>query len=95
MLLCHWSSQLFDLRALSSNDFPVLLLNRPILAGKLKDLHFYPRSITACRIFSKFAGFVEVTTESDREAQRDAEGKENRVECSAFLGGGVPRSSIP
>ena len=28
--LCHWSSQLFDLRAPSSNDVPVLLLNRPI-----------------------------------------------------------------
>ena len=27
--LCHWSSQLFDLRAPSSNDVPVLLLNQP------------------------------------------------------------------
>ena len=27
--LCHWSSQLFDLRALSSTDVPVLLLNQP------------------------------------------------------------------
>ena len=25
----------------------------------------------------------------------DVEGKENRVKVSAFLGGGVPRSSIP
>ena len=28
--LCHWSSQLFDLRAPSSTDVPVLLLNKPI-----------------------------------------------------------------
>ena len=27
--LCHWSSQLFDLRAPSSTDAPVLLLNQP------------------------------------------------------------------
>ena len=30
MPLCHWSSQLFDLRTLSSTDVPVLLLNQPI-----------------------------------------------------------------
>ena len=29
LLLCHWSSQLFDLRAPSSTDVPVLLLNQP------------------------------------------------------------------
>ena len=28
--LCHWSSQLFDLRTPSSTDVPVLLLNQPI-----------------------------------------------------------------
>ena len=27
--LCNWSSQLFDLRAPSSTDVPVLLLNQP------------------------------------------------------------------
>ena len=27
--LCHWSSQLFDLRAPSSTDVPLLLLNQP------------------------------------------------------------------
>ena len=27
--LCHWSSQLFDLRAQSSTDVPALLLNQP------------------------------------------------------------------
>ena len=27
--LCHWSSQLFDLRVPSSTDIPVLLLNQP------------------------------------------------------------------
>ena len=27
--LCHWSSQLFDLRAPSSTDVPFLLLNQP------------------------------------------------------------------
>ena len=30
MPLCHWSSQLFNLRAPSSTDVPVLLLNQPI-----------------------------------------------------------------
>ena len=30
--LCHWSSQLFDLRAPSSTDVPVLLLNQPIVS---------------------------------------------------------------
>ena len=29
----HWSSQLFDLRAPSSTDVPVLLLNQPIMYG--------------------------------------------------------------
>ena len=29
MPLCHWSSQLFDLRTPSSTDVPVLLLNEP------------------------------------------------------------------
>ena len=29
----HWSSQLFDLRAPSSTDVPVLLLNQPIMHG--------------------------------------------------------------
>ena len=27
--LCHWSSQLFDLRVLPSTDVPVLLINQP------------------------------------------------------------------
>ena len=31
--LCHWSSQLFDLRASSSTDVPVLLLNQPNVLG--------------------------------------------------------------
>ena len=30
--LCHWSSQLFDLRAPLSTDVPVLLLNQPIIS---------------------------------------------------------------
>ena len=34
MPLCHWSSQLFDLRAPSSADVPVLLLNQPIVLGR-------------------------------------------------------------
>ena len=29
--LCHWSRQLFDLRAPSSTDVPVLLLNQPFI----------------------------------------------------------------
>ena len=28
-ILCHWPSQLFDLRAQLSTDVPVLLLNQP------------------------------------------------------------------
>ena len=31
LLLCHWSSQLFDLRTLSPTDAPVLLLNQLIM----------------------------------------------------------------
>ena len=34
LLLCHWSSQLFDLRPSSSNDVPVLLLNQPNIFSK-------------------------------------------------------------
>ena len=32
---CHWSSQMFDLRAPLSNDVPVMLLNRPIYVFQL------------------------------------------------------------
>ena len=32
LLLCHWSSQLFDLRVSSSTDVPVLLLNQPTIS---------------------------------------------------------------
>ena len=39
--LCHWSSQLFDLRAPSSTDLPVLLLNQPnILSYRKKEYMF-------------------------------------------------------
>ena len=31
--LCHWSSQLFDLRAPSSTDVPFLLLNQAIIGS--------------------------------------------------------------
>ena len=33
LLLCDWSSQLFDLRAPSSTDVPILLLNQPIMSA--------------------------------------------------------------
>ena len=33
LLLCDWSSQLFDLRALSSTDVPVLLLNQHLISS--------------------------------------------------------------
>ena len=33
--LCHWSSQLFDLRASLSTDVPVLLLNQPNRSEKM------------------------------------------------------------
>ena len=32
---CHWSSQMFDLRAPLSNDVPLMLLNRPIYVFQL------------------------------------------------------------
>ena len=32
--LCHWSSQVFYLRAQSSTDVPVLLLNQPIVYAR-------------------------------------------------------------
>ena len=39
--LCQWSSQLFDLRAPSSTDVPVLLLNQPsVCVGKNTILKF-------------------------------------------------------
>ena len=39
--LCHWSNKLFDLRALSSTDVPVLLLKQPIATlGLLCLSHF-------------------------------------------------------
>ena len=31
LLLCHWPSQLFNLRTPLSTDVPVLLLNQPIV----------------------------------------------------------------
>ena len=34
--LCHWSSQSFDLRVQASIDVPVLLLNQPIAARRVK-----------------------------------------------------------
>ena len=34
-LVKPWSSQLFDLRAPSSTDVPVLLLNQPIIISRL------------------------------------------------------------
>ena len=37
--LCHWSSQLFDLRAPLSTDVPVLLLNQPIIVSE-QSMHF-------------------------------------------------------
>ena len=38
LLLCHWSSQLFDLRAQSSTDVPILLLNQPIVSYQCKSV---------------------------------------------------------
>ena len=37
LLLCDWSSQLFDLRASSSTDVPVLLLSQPNRDFKIGD----------------------------------------------------------
>ena len=38
LLLCHWSSQLFDLRAQSSTDVPILFLNQPIVSYQCKSV---------------------------------------------------------
>ena len=38
--LCYWSSQLFDLRAPSSTNVPVLLLNQSIAFVVLKNIFF-------------------------------------------------------
>ena len=35
--LCHWSTQLFDLRVPSSTDVPVLLLNQPVFDFELSN----------------------------------------------------------
>ena len=42
--LCHWSSQLFDMRAPLSTDVPVLLLNQSIIVSE-QSTHF-GRSLT-------------------------------------------------
>ena len=45
--LCHWSRQLFNLRAPSSTDVPVLLPNQPIVF----DYNAYPEFILdACKV---------------------------------------------
>ena len=44
--LCHWSSQLFDLRAPSSTDVPVLLLNQPNETEAM--LVFETSAVVAC-----------------------------------------------
>ena len=60
--LCHWSSQLFDLRAPSSTDVPVLLLNQPIIpdgvhAGlKIVDTKAFEHVISGLSQFSVGAG---------------------------------------
>ena len=38
LLLCHWSSQLFDWRAPSSTDIPILLLSQPIVSYQCKSV---------------------------------------------------------
>ena len=53
--LFHWSSQLFDLRAPSSNDVPVLLLNQPdakhasLFAMKLEKLLVNDKITASCQ----------------------------------------------
>ena len=58
MPLCHWSSQLFDLRAPSSTDVPVLLLNQP--NKPIKSLYF--RSFVVSVLFARF--YFKVIRES-------------------------------
>ena len=57
--LCHWSSQLFDLRAQSSTDVPILLLNQPINSVT----YLTPKIINGClQLFSAFDGFLVLPT---------------------------------
>ena len=44
LLLCHWSSQLFDLRASSSTDVPVLLLSQPNVWFKASSIFVHLQS---------------------------------------------------
>ena len=39
--LCHWSSQLFNLHALSSTDVPALLLNQPNVQHQVHSFNLY------------------------------------------------------
>ena len=48
LTLSHWSSQLFDLRAPSSTDVSVLLLNQPIIRG-VSDSKVVSRPIEAVK----------------------------------------------
>ena len=51
--LCHWSSQLFHLRAPSSTDVPVLLLNQPETHDAERASLLYPcNAISSDQLFS-------------------------------------------
>ena len=48
--LCHWSSQLFNLRALSSTDVPILLLNQPNVQHQVHSFNLYSTLIWKSKI---------------------------------------------
>ena len=60
LLLCHWSSQLFDLRAPSSTDVPVLLLNQPKIS------EFRQQRFSATHVNRKWAFFFLICVDSTK-----------------------------
>ena len=56
-LLCHWLSQLFDLRAPSSTDVPVLSLNQPIDASTSTTIQYMLSKKTTLNFWSELSQF--------------------------------------
>ena len=55
--LCRWLSQLFDLRAPSSTDFPVLLLKQPTdLSHALSGSRFYTSYLASLKQRGRLGG---------------------------------------
>ena len=59
-LLCHWSRQLFDLRAPLSTNLPVLLLNQPMMFEVVKHKALF------CFLQKSIAGAIPCSTAGER-----------------------------